>query len=133
MNRLEEDSPGSVDLCRPLEEILSPERVLTRTIDRVAYANDASVYRLVPKGVVQPRSIREIQELFRFCHATRVPLTFRAAGTSLSGQAVTDGILVDLSRHWRGAWVEEDGARVSVVGLVAGGDDGDLGPDGVEE
>jgi D-lactate dehydrogenase len=112
MNEHEEHAPGGVGLRRSLEAILPPERVLTRTIDRIAFANDASVYRLVPRGVVQPRSIEEVQELFRFSHASRIPLTFRAAGTSLSGQAVTDGILVDVSRHWRGVSVEEGGAAV---------------------
>jgi D-lactate dehydrogenase len=111
---------GSIDLRAHLEPILAPDRVLTRTIDRIAYANDASVYRLVPRGVVQPTSTDEVRELFRFSHASRIPLTFRAAGTSLSGQAVTDGILVDVSRYWRDVWVEEGGARVRVQpGVIA--------------
>jgi D-lactate dehydrogenase len=95
-----------------LAAVLPSERVLTRTIDRIAFANDASVYRLVPQAVVQPASIDEVQGIFRFSHANRIPLTFRAAGTSLSGQAVTDGILVDVARHWGGVWVEDGGARV---------------------
>src|SRR5262249_28996543 len=47
-------------------------------------------------------------------HARKVPITFRAAGTSVSGQAVTDGVLVDVSRHWRQAFVEQNGRRVRV-------------------
>jgi D-lactate dehydrogenase len=88
--------------------------VLTGALDRLAFANDASVYRMVPRGVAQPASIDEVRGLFRLSHRQRIPLTFRAAGTSLSGQAVTDGILVDVSRHWRSVEVLEDGAAVRV-------------------
>jgi len=77
-----------------------PARVLTRPIDRVAFASDASFYRLMPRAVVRPRTEDHIRSLFAVSHELRVPLTFRAAGTSLSGQAVTDGILVDLSQGW---------------------------------
>ena len=105
------------DLCR----IIDPQRVLTRRIDRVAFANDASVYRIVPRAVVLPATIDEIQDLFRFSRSHRIPLTFRAAGTSLSGQAVTDGILAVVSRHWGELRVEEDGKRVRVQPGIVGG------------
>ena len=52
--------------------------------------------------------------------AHRVPMTFRAAGTSLSGQAVTDGILVEVARHWRDVRVEEGGRKVRVQPGVIG-------------
>ena len=112
-----------------LAELLAPERVLTRTIDRVAWANDASVYRLVPAAVVQPTSIDEMRSLFRFSRDHRVPLTFRAAGTSLSGQAVTDGILVDVARYWREMWVEDAGAAVRFQpGVIAAAVNSSLAP-----
>ncbi|MCJ7723570.1 MAG: FAD-binding oxidoreductase, partial [Anaerolineales bacterium] len=59
-------------------------------------------------------SIDEILALFRFSQQKGITMTFRAAGTSLSGQAVSDGILVDISRHWGRVTVEEDGALVRV-------------------
>src|SRR3972149_4836384 len=83
-----------------LARIVERERVLTRPIDRIAYASDASFYGLPPRAVVQPRTVVEIQALFRFSPAPRIPLPFRAAGTSLSGQAITDGILVEVARYW---------------------------------
>jgi len=97
---------------RDLETALSADRVLTNAVDRLAYANDASVYRLVPRAVARPKTVDEIRELFGISHAHRVPLVFRAAGTSLSGQSVTDGILVDVARHWRTVDVLEEGAAV---------------------
>lgn len=100
-----------MELQRHLSEILHPSRVHTRMIDRIAYANDASYFRLVPQAIVQPNSIAEIQSLFQFTQQHKVPMTFRAAGTSLSGQAATDGILVDISKHW-GRFSIEEGAKL---------------------
>ncbi len=113
--------PGTEELGLALAQLLPAERVLTRTIDRIAFANDASVYRLVPRVVVLPTSVAEVRALLRFSRERRVPLTFRAAGTSLSGQAVTDGILAVLSRHWREIEVLDDGARVRVQPGAIGG------------
>ena len=59
-------------------------------------------------------SLDDVRRLFALGRANRVPLTFRAAGTSLSGQAVTDGILVDLSHDWRGVEVLDGGGTVRV-------------------
>ena len=100
-----------MDLQSQLSQIISPSRVLTSHLHRIAYANDASYFRLVPQAVVQPNSISEIQSLFKFTQQHKIPMTFRAAGTSLSGQAVTDGILVDISKHW-GKYSLEDGGKL---------------------
>ncbi|MEW5829498.1 MAG: FAD-binding and (Fe-S)-binding domain-containing protein [Chloroflexota bacterium] len=104
-----------------LSRILPPNRIKSRLIDRIAYANDASYFRLVPQAVVQPDSIGEIQALFRFSQEQRIPMTFRAAGTSLSGQAVTDGLLVDISKHWGRYRVENDGALLRAQPGIVGG------------
>lgn len=104
-----------------LARIVDPERILSRPIDLIAYASDASFYRLTPRAVVQTRAVEEIRALFRFSHELRIPLTFRAAGTSLSGQAITDGILVEVSRYWRQVKVGEGGKKVRVQPGVIGG------------
>jgi D-lactate dehydrogenase len=98
-----------------------PSRVLVRPLDRAAYASDASVYRLVPQVVVQPKSEEEVRALFALSQARGIPMTFRTAGTSLSGQAVTDGLLVDLSKHWSRVEVLDGGARVRVQPGAIGG------------
>ncbi len=74
----------------------------------------------MPKAVVQPVSISEIQKLFEFSHQNNIPLTFRAGGTSLSGQGVTDGILVDLSNYWRRVTPENNGETVRLEPAVIG-------------
>jgi len=110
-----------MDLASRLAQIIHPSRVKARLIDRIAYANDASYFRLVPQAVVQPNSIGEIQSLFRFTRQNKIPMTFRAAGTSLSGQAVTDGILVDISKHWGRYSIENDAKLIRAQPGIVGG------------
>jgi len=107
-------------LANKLLHILPKERIKARLIDRYAYASDASHFYLVPQAVVQPISIEEVQKLFEFSHKENISLTFRAGGTSLSGQAVTDGILVDLSNYWRKIIPENNGMQVRVEPAAIG-------------
>jgi len=104
-----------------LSRIIHPSRVLTSRMHRIAYASDASYFRLVPQAVVQPESISEIQALFQFTQQNQIPMTFRAAGTSLSGQALSDGILVDISKHWGQFRVESDAAFIRTQPGIVGG------------
>lgn len=96
------------------------ERILNRPIERIAYASDASFYRLIPKAVVRASGVEEVRALFAYSHRENIPLTFRAAGTSLSGQSISDGLLVEVARHWRGLWVEENGDKLRVQPGVIG-------------
>ena len=110
-----------MELAAQLSKVIPSARIHTRLIDRIAYANDASYFRLVPQAVVQPNSIGEIQSLFKFTQQNKIPMTFRAAGTSLSGQAVTDGILVDISKHWDKYNIEDNARHIRFQpGLVGG-------------
>lgn len=107
-------------LEKSLLEILPKERVKIRLIDRYAYASDASHFYLIPKAVVQPKTIEEVQKLFKFSQENKINLTFRSGGTSLSGQGVTDGILADLSNFWRKVTPEKNGEIVRVETGVIG-------------
>ncbi len=108
------------DLHTSLTAILPADRVLMRLIDRVAYASDAGFYHLMPKAVVQPVNEAEVAALFALAQRLRIPIVFRAAGTSLSGQSITDGILLDLSKHWSTCQVLQDGQLVKVQPGVIG-------------
>lgn len=90
------------------------DRLRTRASDRLALAHDASHYLLTPRAVVAPTSIEELSAAVRAAAEFGVPVTFRSGGTSLSGQGVTDGLMIDTRRHFRGLTVLDDGARVSV-------------------
>jgi D-lactate dehydrogenase len=103
-----------------LAAIVGPDRVLDRPVDLIAFASDASFYRLIPKAVAFAGSVADVQGLFRLSQDLKVPMTFRAAGTSLSGQSVSDGILVEVARNWRGIQVLEGGTKVKVQPGVIG-------------
>jgi D-lactate dehydrogenase len=108
-------------LKEQLEKILPGNRIRTRYIDLVSFASDAGFYHLLPKAVVHPIDEREIISLFQFSREHRIPLVFRAGGTSLSGQSITDGILVDLSQYWKRINIEDEGSLVRVQPGITGG------------
>lgn len=109
-----------MDIAKQLSSILPETRIKSRLIDLAAYASDAGFYYLRPKAVVVPKTEDEIKSLFRFSQEYKVPLTFRTGGTSLSGQSISDGILVDLSKLWTAATIEEEGALIRVQPGVIG-------------
>ena len=100
--------PPALDLVDELARCVAPERVLTRPLDRVAFASDASFYRLLPQAVVLASSVEEVQRLFAVSRERDIPLTFRAAGTSLSGQSLSDGLLVEVARILKGCVRDND-------------------------
>jgi D-lactate dehydrogenase len=99
-------------LRNDLVALLGADRVLTRTIDLIRYATDASPYRLFPKVVVIARTVDDVRKVLEYARQKHENVTFRSAGTSLSGQAQSDGILVDVRRHWAGIKVEAGGRRL---------------------
>jgi D-lactate dehydrogenase len=113
--------PADPGVTGDLERILSPDRVLSRPIDRLGRSADASIYRLIPEAIVRPRSVGEVRELLAWARRRGRHVTFRAAGTSLSGQAVSDDVLVEIGPFFRGARVLDDGARIWTQPGVVGG------------
>ena len=108
-------------LRRDLTRLLGADRLLTRAIDLIRYASDASPYRLLPKAVVMARDAADVAKVLDYGRRGGVPVTFRAGGTSLNGQSQSDGILVDVRRHWSGVEVIDDGVRARVKpGTVLG-------------
>ena len=95
--------------------------VLTELWQRYAFANDAGPYLLIPQAIMQPQNEQEVQAIFKASREQRVPISFRAGGTSLSGQSVTDGWLVDIGRHWRKIEPIDAGMKVRVQGGAIGG------------
>ncbi|MDY6055066.1 FAD-binding and (Fe-S)-binding domain-containing protein [Micrococcus sp.] len=83
-------------------------------VRRHAMAHDASHYLLVPEAVATPEGEDAVVALLRQATASGRPLTFRSGGTSLSGQAQTDGVLADVRTAFRTAEVLDEGARVRV-------------------
>lgn len=95
--------------------VADPAQVSDRAIDRHAIAHDASHFLLIPEAVVTASDAHEVGALMRASTAQGVPLTFRSGGTSLSGQAVSDSVLVDVRKNFRDIEVlDEVGSRVRV-------------------
>ncbi|MFE7041421.1 FAD-binding and (Fe-S)-binding domain-containing protein [Streptomyces atratus] len=108
-------APGTPEPLRgELIDLLGPEKVLWKVSDLVKYASDASPYRFVPQVVVVPEDIDDISAILSYAHGKGREVVFRAAGTSLNGQAQGEDILVDVRRHWAGIEVLDDGAQARI-------------------
>ena len=87
------------------------DSVLTRAM----YSSDASLYRVVPQVVVRPRAADELDAILDVAQATGVPITMRGAGTSIAGNAVGPGIVVDTVKHLSRVVSIDPEARTAVV------------------
>ncbi len=122
---------GAQPLRGELEALLGADRVLGRVSDIVRYASDASPYRLFPQAVVMAHDAEDVGKVLAYGRRTGIPVTFRAGGTSLNGQGQSDGILVDVRRHFGGVAVEDEGALARVKpGTVLGHANRVLAPHG---
>ncbi|MEF9981791.1 MAG: FAD-binding and (Fe-S)-binding domain-containing protein [Glutamicibacter sp.] len=97
-----------------LDLVGDQDRVKTRSIDRVAYASDASHYLYTPQAVVLAKDAAEVSALLAAAARGNQPVTLRSGGTSLAGQASGDGLMIDVRRNFRGITVLDNGARVRV-------------------
>ena len=84
-----------------LKGVIASGKMMTDPLMTYAWSGDASSYRLIPAAVVFINSEDDVRAVMQAARAEKLPLTFRAAGTSLSGQAVTDGVLAVLGDGWR--------------------------------
>jgi D-lactate dehydrogenase len=107
-------------LAERLRGILPVARVATDPLRRLTYGTDASFYRLVPQIVAIVESEDEVRAVMAACQAARASMTFRAAGTSLSGQAITDSVLILLGDGWTGSTIADEGSCISLQPGVIG-------------
>ncbi len=107
-------------IIQQLNQSLDQQRVIADQGLCHSLGADASFYRLTPKVIVKIDSITELQQVLEICTQHRAPFTFRAAGTSLSGQAVTDSILIMLSDQWQHYEVLDGGNKIKLQAGVIG-------------
>ncbi len=109
---------------RAFHDRISPpipsSRIILDPFRRLAIGTDASFYRLVPKIVVRANTPEEVAHILRTAAPLSIPVTFRAAGTSLSGQAVTDSVLVVLAGGWRKRIIRDGGESISLEPGIIG-------------
>lgn len=104
---------------------IDSRRIYTDPLRCLAWGTDAGFYRLLPKVVVRAGDEAEVQHVLRIASRLSLPVTFRAAGTSLSGQAISDSILVVAGKSWEKYRLLDDKAHVialqpGIVGLRVG-------------
>ena len=85
-----------------LRQVLPSDRIYTDELRTLGWGTDASFYRQIPKVVVRSDGEAEISKIVQLCRKYKMPFTFRAAGTSLSGQSCTDSVLIVAGKHWEG-------------------------------
>ncbi len=102
------------ELYNELVKRIPQQRLLHDALSTLAFGTDASFYRLIPKLVVRAASIEEIVYITKCCAAMKIPVTFRAAGTSLSGQGVSDSVLVIATHGFTEHQVLEDGRKIEL-------------------
>ncbi|HSS96660.1 MAG TPA: FAD-binding oxidoreductase [Terriglobales bacterium] len=109
-------------LSHLLSQTIPKERLIRDPLRTLAYGTDASFYRLIPQLVVRVQSEVEVVATVRACADLGTPYTFRAAGTSLSGQALSDSVLIQISRLWNGIDLNADATKARFEPAVLGGD-----------
>ncbi len=95
-----------------LNTLIPKERLLHDALSTLAFGTDASFYRLIPKLVVIARTESEIEHVIKTAYRMEIPVTFRAAGTSLSGQAVSDSVLIIATHGFKGYKILEEGLKI---------------------
>ncbi|MEY3531518.1 MAG: hypothetical protein RLY68_520, partial [Actinomycetota bacterium] len=100
-------------LLHDLKKVL-PDQISDQLFDRVSIANDASHYLLTPTLVAKPKTAQQISEIFQISQKHDLGITFRSGGTSLSGQSVTDSLLVDTRKNFKEIEVLANGLKVRV-------------------
>ena len=101
--------------------VIPKERMFHDALSTLAYGTDASFYRLIPKLVIRAKDEREIAAILHQADLQNIPVTFRAAGTSLSGQAVSDSVLVVVSHGWQDWKVLDEGRKIRLQPGIRGG------------
>ena len=101
-------------------QVIPQERIYTDELRRLAWGTDAGFYRLIPQIVIRSSSEEEISELLRLADRYGLPVTFRAAGTSLSGQAISDSILIVAGKHWEKYSISPDHEQITLQPGIIG-------------
>ena len=108
------------NFVRRIGQFVDAERIYTDELRRFAWGTDAGFYRLTPQVVVRAKNEAEVSQLLAVASEMHLPVTFRAAGTSLSGQAISDSILVVAGKHWERYSVGEGAETITLQPGIVG-------------
>jgi D-lactate dehydrogenase len=96
-------------------------RIFHDPLYTLAYGTDASFYRLIPKLIIKAKDEAEVSLILKTASNHSIPVTFRAAGTSLSGQAISDSVLIIAGSNWKNFTINEDGTEIRLQPGLTGG------------
>jgi len=103
-----------------LSSIIDEKRMFHDSMHTLAFGTDASFYRLIPKLVIKAKDENEVSSILKEAAKLDISVTFRAAGTSLSGQAITDSVLVIAGAHWKKHKVLDEGMIIRLQPGIIG-------------
>src|SRR5574344_949189 len=97
---------------RDILKYIPEERIYTDELRLLAWGTDAGFYRMIPQIVVRASHEEEVKRLLQLASKYGLPVTFRAAGTSLSGQSISDSILIVAGKHWERYEISADATTI---------------------
>ncbi len=103
-----------------LRQFIPSERIYTDELRTLGWGTDASFYRQIPKVVIRSDGEEEISRIVSLCRQYKLPFTFRAAGTSLSGQSCTDSVLIVAGKHWEQYHLADDHNTITLQPGIVG-------------
>ncbi|MGZ2370301.1 FAD-binding and (Fe-S)-binding domain-containing protein [Ancylomarina sp. YFZ004] len=103
-----------------INSTIETSRLYTDHIRNLAYGTDAGFYRLIPKIIVRAMNEDEVQKALLLANKYELPVTFRAAGTSLAGQAITDSILIIAGKNWEDFDILKEGDEIRMQPGIVG-------------
>jgi len=103
-----------------LRQFIPSDRIYTDELRTLGWGTDASFYRQIPKVVIRSDGEEEISKIVKACRKYKLPFTFRAAGTSLSGQSCTDSVLIVAGKHWEKFALSPDGESIRLQPGIVG-------------
>ncbi len=108
------------DFLKEIKAFIPDERIYTDELRRLAWGTDASFYRLIPRIVIRSVNEQEVSHLLATADRFGLPVTFRAAGTSLSGQTLSDSILIVAGKYWENYSLEQDATIIRMQPGIIG-------------
>ena len=103
-----------------ISNFVPKQRIYTDEMRRLAWGTDAGFYRLIPQIVIRSLNEEEVSKILQTADKLNLPVTFRAAGTSLSGQAISYSILLVAGKHWEKYRISDDYSQITLQPGIVG-------------
>ena len=103
-----------------ISSFIDKDRIYTDELRRLAWGTDAGFYKFMPQVILRSKDEGEVSAILKAASKYNVPVTFRAAGTSLSGQSVTDSVLVVAGKNWEQISTRDEGRTIRLQPGVIG-------------